>query len=412
VVSFSKKAIRLRAILFKGGSAYNALRVFVDDLAEAFASRGFEPVIVDALETPDPTLSLEAIAAGGPVILAFSFNIWGEFRDARGRSIADLIGAPHVVQYVDYPLAGLAGKRLGLTPRSGAVLVVDQSHVDAIQAVYGPDRFAYVGFCPHAAIGGAGPDLAAEGLEAFAARPIPLLFCGTFYKPGEKPWAAVDPLPRKIMDEALEIALASEWTAPMEALAQSMVVNGLSLEDTTNRAFLANAGFIHEHVRAQRRFEFLNAANKASLPLHIYGKGYDQDLYRFKNLTYCGDADFDETIANMRRSRVVVSVNANFGMGSHERPLTAMLSGAAAASDHTTFFADRFREGAEIMLYRWKALDAGLEQLGRLVADPEAAHAMALQGQKRVATEHTSAQRVDVILAAASAAGQEMTGRG
>jgi hypothetical protein len=297
----------------------------------------------------------------------------------------------------------LHARRVELTPRSGAVLVIDQSHVDAILAVYGPDRFGFVGFCPHAAIGGKPPG-APESLEAFADRPIPLLFGGTFYRPAERPWAGFEATPRKIMDEALEIALFTEWIAPMEALALALTDNGASLEDPANRPFLANASLIHEHVRAHRRFEFLKAADRAELPLHVYGKGYDPDIHQFKTFTYGGEVDFDEMTATMRQSRVVVSVNANFGRGSHERPLSAMLAGAAAACDHSAFFAERFREGDEIMLYRWMALDEGLERLRGLVADPGAAHAMALRGQARVAAEHTSTHRVDTILAAAAAA--------
>jgi hypothetical protein len=393
----------VRVILFKGSSAYDALRAFTDDLAEAFADRGYEPIIVDAVgmgwDRLAPTLA--AITSSGPVSLAFSFNIFGEIADERGRSIAELIGAPHVVQYVDYPLSGGAGRRLAQTPRSGATLVVDESHVDAIEAVYGPDRFAFVGFCPHAAIGQAAAE--PEDLEAFADRPIPLLFCGTFYKPGETPWATLDAAPRQIMDEALEIALFTEWIAPMEALALAMEDNGASPEDPANRPFLANAAFLHDHVRAHRRFAFLNAVAAAGLPLHVYGKGYDQDLARFSNVTLGGEADFAAMIGAMRRSRVVANVNANFGRGSHERPLTAMLAGAAAASDHSRFYGERFQEGDEIMLYRWMALEEGVERLGRLVADPRAAHAMALRGQARVAAEHRSAHRVDIILAAAAA---------
>ena len=57
-----------------------------------------------------------------------------------------------------------------------------------------------------------------------------------------------------------------------------------------------------------------------------------------------------------------------------------------------------------MLLYHWKSLEEGMARIARLAADPQAAFDMARAGQARVLDEHSWANRVDVILAAAEAA--------
>lgn len=390
----------MRVILIKGGSTYDTLRVFIDDLASAFASFGYQPTIVDITTDPDLLGTLQRLAKSGPVKLVFSFNIFGETHDQGGRFIGDIVGAPHVIQYVDYPLTHFT--RLDQTSPRTALLTVDRSHVEAVRSTYGPDRFGYVGFSPHAAAGetvSPGADAAAFAVQ----RPIPILFLGTFYKPQPPEWRNMPPLVQKIYETAVEIALSTEWTPALDALDRAMSAAGLDPKSPDFPEFRKTAYMVHERVRSHRRFELLNVAADLGLPVHIYGRGYDQDLHRYKSLTYGGDVSLPEGLALMARSRVVLNINANFGMGSHERPLAALNAGAAAASDHSSFYASGFREGEEVALYRWRDLEAGLTAIGRLAADSEAAFAMAAAGQRKVVAEHLWRHRVETIVAAADA---------
>ena len=43
----------MRVILIKGRSGYDALRIFTDGLAEAFAARGYQPAVLDVPAEPD-----------------------------------------------------------------------------------------------------------------------------------------------------------------------------------------------------------------------------------------------------------------------------------------------------------------------------------------------------------------------
>lgn len=394
-----KAGALVRVILIKGESAYDALRVFIDQLAAAFAERGYRPQIIDGPAEPDLDAAFHRAAKAEPSALVFTFNILGDYRDAEGRTLGQIFGAPHVIQYVDYPLTHWIA--LDRTAPDTALLTIDESHVAAMRQIYGPDHFAHVGFSPHAAIGE--PAALAADPKVFAQRPIPLLFTGTFYTPGQVWWDDQPPVIRAMFQRAVEIALSVEWMPALDALDQALGECGLDPVSPDVAAFRKLATHIHEHVRARRRLQVLVAAAEAGLPLHVYGRGYQPYLERYRNVTFGGEAALTRTVDLMAQSQMVLNINANFGAGSHERPLTALLAGAAAATDDSSFYASAFRPG-EVALYRWGRLEEDLAALGRLLQDPEALWTMAKAGQQRVLENHRWRHRIDAILAAAEAA--------
>jgi hypothetical protein len=201
---------------------------------------------------------------------------------------------------------------------------------------------------------------------------------------------------------AVQIALARGFMPAVEALRQASEHEGGRLAREKGPAFWLYASYVHERVRTHRRFEMLKAAAKAGLPVEACGAGYQRDLYRFKNVTYRGEAGIAEVIAAMRRARVVLNVNANFGQGSHERPLTAMLAGAAAASDHSAFYDAAFRPD-EIIQLRWRSLAGDLQALRARLDDVDALHQQAVAAHTRAAAEHRWDNRLDAIITAADA---------
>jgi hypothetical protein len=274
---------------------------------------------------------------------------------------------------------------------------------DAINATYGADHFAFVGFNPHAAVGDPAPMPANP--EAFATeRPIPIMFPGSFYGPDQPFWKNFSPDLRSLFDDAYEIALSCEWTPVLDALRQALLARGVDPAAPHLQEVRKGATFIHEQVRRRRRLHLLEVADAIGIPLYVVGTGYEGQLHRLRNIVHGGTGDLNAIAKLMTLSRVVLNINANFGAGSHERPLTAMMAGAVAASDYSTYYADCMREDQEILLYRWMALPEGLEAIARIAADPDSAYAIALAGQARVKAEHQWDNRIDNILNAAQSA--------
>lgn len=386
----------MHAILIKGISQYGVLRLFIDELAEAFGRAGVRPVVIDAQQSGALAAALQDRSLHG-ARLVFTFNILGEALH-EGRPIGQVFGAPHVIQYVDHPLAHT--DKLDGTTGDAGLLFVDDTHAAAVERAYGPGRFAHLGFCPHAAIGEARtPD---PDPDAFLKRrPIPILFSGSIFDPGPRPWADFDDVVRQIHDAAFDIAMGEEWMPAHDAVAMAMGGLGLDPADPRWRLLYKGAGLVHQHVRMHRRLMVLNAAARLGLPIHACGRGYEPWLEAFGNITHLGALDVTESIAVMARSRVLLNVNANFGGGSHERVFTAMKAGAAVASDASTYYRSQFKPGAEIVFYRWGQLDSDLEGIAALAENPDAAFQLARAGRARVLDQHGWDHRVPLILDAA-----------
>ena len=391
----------MRALLIKGKSAYGVLRQFTDELAAACRGHGWAVELLDLESEADLRRPLDSYVVETPLDLVFSFGILGESKDADGLYIGDIVCAPHVVQYVDYPLSHLT--RLEATSPRAALLMVDETHVAAIESIYGADRFGGVALSAHAAIG----PTVFPGLDAadFALRrPIRILLPATGYPVPERGWRNMQPAVQAIFEQACEIALSARWTPPLDALDQAMGAAGLDVADPQFAAFRKLATHVHEHVRAVRRQQVLAAITRLNLPVHIVGAGHDPALAGASNVTVVGEAGVDQVLALMGGSRVVLNINANFGAGSHERPLTAMNAGAVAATDESRFYAANFTAGADLATYRWDRLDEDLVAIAALADDPDAAFAMASAGQQRVLADHLWTHRIGGIVAAADAA--------
>ena len=77
--------------------------------------------------------------------------------------------------------------------------------------------------------------------------------------------------------------------------------------------------------------------------------------------------------------------------------------GAATFSDFSPYYAEAFRPGANIELFFWKNLDAGMSALSALATDPERCWAYARGARAETLAHHTWDRRIDLILAAGDA---------
>ncbi|MBI1685516.1 glycosyltransferase family protein [Caulobacter hibisci] len=386
----------MRILLLKGQSQYDALRVFLDEAYAALIALGHQVVMFD-LTDPEVFASLtERVLALGPFDFAFSYAIGGDWRAPDGRDLGQLIGGPHIIQHVDHPLTHL--RRVGRTASNAVILTIDQGHAEVLRTVSGESRFAHVGFNPHAALGRAAP-LPGDAEAHAAARPTRFMFTGSNYRPRHKLWADFPPQVSRIFDDAADLALSQDWIAPHRALGAALAVRGLDADHKVAKALMPHCARIHEWVRAHRRQQFLRAATEANLPLTVFGAGYEEDLHLHPNIDHRGPVGFDEVLAQMARSRIVLNVNVNFGEGSHERPLCAMLAGAVCASEPSTFYDSAFEIGRDMVYFRWSSLEDDLHRLAVLAEDADRLHAMAVSAQAKIVAHHTWKSRAEHLVA-------------
>jgi hypothetical protein len=388
----------MRVLIIKGSSQYGGTRLFADHATEAFQRQGHEVEVLDAAGA-DGVARILAYRPQGPLDLVFTIAIGGEVQDGSGRTLRDVFGAPHVVWHTDYALS--QAHRLRGTPASTALLLVDPTQVEAVRSIYGPERFAHLDFFPHPAFGEPAPDDAT--LEEFVERrPIKVLWSGSFQKPAP-PWGGVAGPGRRAFQDAFDLAMSEEWMPPHVALDTVLASRGLDLKNPDNIPVREAATLVDIEIRMARRFAFLKAVAKTGVPIHICGLGWESQLYRFKNATFEGPVDMPRVAELMRRSRLVLNTNGNFGGGSHERPFSASLAGAATFSDYSRYYGEIFEPTHAMELFRWQALDAGMDRLTALAEDPASCFDYARSAKALTLAGHTWDSRIAIILRAADA---------
>lgn len=400
----------MRVALLKGQSQYGVLRDFVDEVAAGFVARGWETKILDFVDTFNVATDLErAITSAGPLDLVFSVNAFGDLRTDDGRYITDIAKAPHVLEYVDYPL-NYAERFRNLSPNL-AVLLVDHSHIRMVNALFGENRFAYLGFGPH---GGLGEPVAMPATpdEWIMARPVSVFFAGTNYRPDKALWAQLPAQVRTIFEVATNLALSNDWISPLDAMDTVLASIGLDPRNSAHDQKIQTelqelrilTMLVQEQVRCERRQLFLNAARKVGLPLTVAGNQWDG----VSGVDWRGPLEVSECLNLMRQSRLAFSLSGNFGEGSHERPLSAMLAGAAVSCDHTKFYENAFVPGHDLALFRWSSLEDDLARIAAMLEDHETLFAMAKAGHDVAAAAHRWDHRVDTIIDAGRAVAQKV----
>jgi hypothetical protein len=388
----------MRVLVIKGVSQYGGTRLFADEALAAFRRRGDEAEELDLGWDGVTVGHVEAASRElGRFDLVLSFSILGEFRGTGGQTLAELFGGPHVVWHTDYVLR--YWDPVARTPASTALLVVDPTQIDALEAGFGPKRFERLRFFPHPAVGEPAPD-EADAAAFEAARSIPILWAGGFVEP-QRPWGSEPPLKQVVLDVAVEIALSVEWMPPHEALGQALSATGFDVPGPARQAALASAYLVDGAVRTRRRHALLMALAESGVPLHICGAGWEERLGRFNEATYHGAVPMTRMTELMRQSRVVLNTNGNFGAGSHERPFSASLAGAAVFSDISRYYETEFRPGKNIELFSWRDLPGAMDKLRALSADPERCWRYARSAKSLTLARHTWDQRVGDIIEAA-----------
>jgi hypothetical protein len=137
------------------------------------------------------------------------------------------------------------------------------------------------------------------------------------------------------------------------------------------------------YIRAWRRRELVLAAERAHLPLHIYGDGWDKlPLREHSSLIVYPSVTFIGTFSLIAQSRITLNLMPEFKTGFHDRIFSAMLNGSVAATDPSRGILREFSAGKDILLYDRMQLDEGCESLRQALEKPLMLQKIADQGRE------------------------------
>lgn len=384
-------------VLVKGMSSYGALGLHIDQIATAFADKGYTIYLLDF--GADDWRDTLARAARDEILLIFSISIFTEVR-LDGLTLAEILDAPHICLQVDHP--GWHIPRIQKSPPQSTIfLTLDHSHKRFIEKKFGQHMFQGVEFLPPAA--NVLADNAPVDIDQFAeSRDIPVLFTGTYRGNPEPLWRGLEgqagQLFKKIYGLAADMAMANDLLSADAVVNQVIADAGFDDDFPLTQELQDRTFWLSNYIHAKRRHAALVALNAAGVPVHVYGHGFDKEMHAFPNFVFGGVGSFQETLGLIRRTKIILNTNTHFVEGAHERVFAAMAGGAAVASDLSTYYQQIFTDGEDILLYSWQDLDAFAQRVRGILADPTALATIAQAGQAKVMAEHLWAHRVSRLI--------------
>ena len=387
----------MRIALFKGDFRYDAVNVFTDGLAEAFAASGVKPMIVD-LRGPREEIGaqLSAVCDADDLIALFGFNALGSSIKVDGRALHDALSAPFVSYLLEHPLFHAdALTRLQDQP----ILCVDGGHLRFLEGFGAPQAH----LAPHA--GATPPEY--YGAPRWAERPNRVLFAGSF-----EPLSALRTRLAAVIahDRAAADAGIPPLNDAFEALADEL--ESVNDEDLADVAAMHPLTFavqqflgISAHYttllrclilwrRAKLRHGLLSQLDRDGLALDLVGDGWN--AAGFQNHRVLGPLPFVELRKQLPTYRFALNISPLFGDGLHDRVVYGALSGAVVCTDENPQSKSLIAPGGALG-YPPGDIAGLADAINRLDKTAEGA-AMAAMGREIAMFDHTWAARARKIL--------------
>lgn len=356
-----------RLLIIVGPNRYQVLNHYATQLARGFERLGWEVTLFFSSDGNQfrfhPRLFDLVISPNGEASMARLNN----------DLLFDQKGVPQIAWMVDDPLHTHLRFKIGA--RLARYTCVDADHLPSARSLLGESTL--VDFCPLGA-----SKLAWEGEE----RPIDLLLCGSHR-------TLVEPLKSHLLlIQRLEAELQGEPRSALQ-IVEEWFHRPLVWESPLE---VALASSVDVYLRGRRREIVLDRLADAGLVVDLYGEGWERTEQGRSHRVH-KPVDVEEAIRLLGRARVVIDTPSNFGFGPHDRTLTAPLAGAVPVTYWNRYYQERFKEGEELVGYRWSQIDELGDRISLLLADEKRRLEIARAGGERVAASELWWHRAETM---------------
>jgi hypothetical protein len=330
-----------------------------------------------------------AVVDGADCVFAFS----GVFGQEYG-AVYKKLGITYASLYVDNPVHHLP--RLAPPESQYVAFFLDRTHQAFMQAMDEQGAFSHLGFLPPGANTLAAPVDVSR--EAYGERDIPILFSGTYRGAPERTWLDMPAAVCNLLNAVAErmVADGSLWVGA--ALRDALEAGGITLTPEFLRSVAPALSRVQLFAEAYHRNAFLDVVGPAGVAIQTVGKGWGPLCDRYPSFSYLGEGSFEETLALLRRTRVVVNVNNGFVSGGHERVFAAMAAGAAVFSERSFFYDEVFVDGEDMVTFTTPVQPEVAGRLQHLAGDLDFGARIAANGYAKTRAHHMWTNRAAEIV--------------
>lgn len=359
-------------------SQYGVLHHFTRMMHEALQRCGIKCRLLEA-KKKDPRPFLEALFQDPPDC-TLSFN--GLLPDEEGRFFCDMIRIPHVACLVDSPNSFLPLIR---TPYS-IITCADRSSVDFFQGI----GFSNALFMPHAVERTLVPEPGSKREYDV----VMLSSCIDFEETRSSWKQKYSPALCEAMEEAVDLTLSDQVTPYYLAFVQALdkQVNRQSGIDPQTINLVAVLDEIEMVIRGKDRVELIKAIKDAKVD--IFGsaeslKGWKKYLGNKRNVTVHDPVPFEQALAIMKHSKIILNSCPWIKNGAHERIFSGLACGALVITNENVYMREQFQDGESIVFYQHGKWDKANHRVNEYLENRPKREQVAESGRKIVMKAHT-----------------------
>lgn len=374
-------------LLIKGQSKYDAMKIYIDELAKGFRKYGYNTLVLDG---EWKGMVEKFYKAQDEYKFAFIMTCNGVLFD----SPLKIDGIPWLTYLCDHPSDHYS--RIMNAKSNDIIFTCDQFHKKYIEKYYKNIKNVY--FVP---LSGS----YVKEQKEWNKRSIDLIFTGSYSNPKE--------LKKRILNKYDGVILAfveyiikdiennPEYTIEEyleRALEYYKVKNETDKEEFDR--LLKELFYLNTYARLYYRDKIIRTIIEANIKIHVSGDGWDDfESDKKHNLKVLKGGNYlaRKAVAN---AKISLNIMPWFKYGFQERIATAMLSGAIALTDSSKYIEENFKNGEELVIYSLKNIEDLPQIIINLLKNPENSSNIANGGKLIAQKEHKWSDRARNIIEA------------
>jgi len=364
--------------------------------AEVLHELGYNVTLIDFADD-GKTLTLNLMKAldssPRPAFILSIHGHAGKLQTKDGQSLYDFFQIPFLALCIDnaagYP------DLIKHESRFTFLGLYDKSDLDYAQKYINPNKNYF--FAPNAGFSSSVPP------KPFNERDYDILFCGAVFTPEEykNNWKQFNlPYLDALCEAVAELLLSDNRKSLMEAMEEALLYYGIFSRNDVGIRFHTVLNVVSSYVRGCRRTALLKELAQAGLKIHCFGNKKQLEKLDHPNLTIHDFLQTREYLETLGRSKVVLNTTPNGKYSITERQLSAMINGAAVATDANDYIEQCFPE-TSIIGFSHKDYKALADKLSYLLASPQKLEEIARNGEDAAKKNHTVRHRAANLIAVA-----------
>jgi glycosyltransferase involved in cell wall biosynthesis len=293
-----------------------------------------------------------------------------------GECLWDTWNVPCYNILVDHPMHYY--ETLQDSPARGVLVCSDRNHVKYVERFYPNVQQSF--FLPTG-----GEELVSQSgvPEAVKERTIDVLFIGSYKYHSEYDYDALD---EQVMDYLI--------THPTETFEQAVELclkqTQPDIADDVLKETIEKHRFTDVNLSAMYRVEILRVLVENGITVTVYGNGWENtELYGNPHFLCHPPVSFEEGLALMGQSKIVLNQLAWFKDGASERIFNAMLQGAVSVTDDSIYLRQVLQDGENVVFYSLSEIERLPGIVGDLLRNPDRRQQIADTGYQAARDGHT-----------------------